>query len=110
MYRTSRKSLLVKGGDLDGVKPIVGDKCPGMLGAVREEFPDAKYQRYIVQFYRNTFSVVPKSKVKLVVKMLKAVHAQENGKASCEKAKAVMTDLRSAKLKEVICEDPSMSI
>ena len=40
---------------LDGVKLIVGDKCMGMLEAVGEVFPDAKYQRCTVHFYRNVF-------------------------------------------------------
>lgn len=31
---------------LDGVKLVVGDKCPGMLEAVGEVFPEAKYQLY----------------------------------------------------------------
>ena len=53
---------------LDGVKLIVGDKCLGMLEAVGEVFPDAKYQRCTVHFYRNVFSVVPRSKVKLAAK------------------------------------------
>ena len=79
---------------------IVGDKCMGMLEAVGEVFPDAKYQRCTVHFYRNVFSVVPKSKVKIVAKMLKAIHAQESKKASCEKAKAVVAELRAMKLKE----------
>ena len=61
-----------------------------MLEAVGEVFPEAKYQRCVVHFYRNIFSVVPKSKVKLVAKMLKAIHAQESKKASREKAKAVV--------------------
>ena len=65
-----------KGCGLDGVKLIVGDKCLGMLEAVGEVYPDAKYQRCIVHFYRNVFSVVPKSKVKQIAKMLKAIHAQ----------------------------------
>ena len=82
----------LRGRGLDGVKLIVGDKCMGMLEAVGEVFPDAKYQRCTVHFYRNVFSVVPKSKVKIVAKMLKAIHAQENKKASREKAKAVVTD------------------
>ena len=46
------------------------------------------------RFYRNVFSVVPRSKVKLVAKMLKAIHAQENKKAAREKAKAVVEELR----------------
>ena len=78
----------LKGRGLDGVKLIVGDKCLGMLEAVGEVFPDAKYQRCTVHFYRNVFSVVPRSKVKLVAKMLKAIHAQESKKAAREKATA----------------------
>ena len=68
----------LRGRGLDGVKLIVGDKCLGMLEAVGEVFPDAKYQRCTVHFYRNVFSAVPKSKVKIVAKMLKAIHAQES--------------------------------
>ncbi|EJW90914.1 transposase, partial [gut metagenome] len=37
-------------------------------------FPEAKYQRCIVHFYRNVLSVTPRSKAKLVAKMLKAIH------------------------------------
>ena len=90
----------LRGRGLDGVKLIVGDKCLGMLEAVGEVFPEAKYQRCTVHFYRNVFSVTPRSKVKLVAKMLKAVHAQESKKAAREKAKAVVEELRSMKLKE----------
>ena len=90
----------LKGRGLDGVKLLVGNKCLGMLEAVGEVFPDAKYQRCVVHFYRNVFSVVPKSKAKLVAKMRKAIHAQESKKASREKAKAVVAELRAMKLKE----------
>ena len=90
----------LRGRGLNGVKLIVGDKCMGMLEAVGEVFPDAKYQRCTVHFYRNVFSVVPKSKVKIVAKMLKAIHAQESKKASREKAKTVVAELRAMKLKE----------
>ena len=71
-----------------------------LLEAVGEVFPEAKYQRCTVHFYRNVFSVTPRSKVKLVAKMLKAIHAQESKKAAREKAKAVVEELRSMKLKE----------
>ena len=90
----------LKGRGLGGIKLIVGDKCLGMLEAVGEVFPDAKYQRCIVHFYRNVFGVVPKSKVKQVAKMLKAIHAQESKKASREKAKAVIEGLKAMKLPE----------
>ena len=72
----------------------------GMLEVVGEVFPVAKYRRCTVHFYRNVFSVVPKSKVKIVAKMLKAIHAQESKKASREKAKAVVAELHAMKLKE----------
>ena len=71
-----------------------------MLEAVGEVFPEAKYQRCVVHFYRNIFSVVPKSKVKNVAKMLKAIHAQESKKASREKAAAVVSELKTMKLPE----------
>ena len=67
----------LRGRGLDGVKLIVGDKCMGMVEAVGEVFPDAKYQRCTVHFYRNVFSVVPKSKVKIVAKMLKAIQPKD---------------------------------
>lgn len=60
-----------------------------------EVFPEAKYQRCVVHFYRNVFSVVPKSKVKNVAKILKAIHAQESKKAFREKAMAVIAELKS---------------
>ena len=90
----------LRGRGLDGVKLIVGDKCMGMLEAVGEVFPNAKYQRCTVHFYRNVFFVVPKSKAKIVAKMLKAIHAQENKKAAREKAKTVVADLKAMKLIE----------
>ena len=90
----------LKGRGLDGVKLIVGDKCLGMLEAAGEIFPEAKYQRCIVHFYRNVFSVVPRSKVKQVSKMLKAIHAQESKKAAREKAKAIVAELKTMKLSE----------
>ena len=90
----------LRGRGLDGVKLVVGDKCLGMLEAVGEVFPEAKYQRCTVHFYRNVFAVTPRSKAKLVAKMLKAIHAQESKKAAREKAKAVVEELRSMKLKE----------
>ena len=71
-----------------------------MLEAMSEVLPDAKYQRCTVHFYRNVFSVVPRSKVKLVAKMLKAIHTQENKKVAREKAKAVVAQLKEMKLKE----------
>ena len=52
----------------DRVKLVVGDKCLGMLEAVGEVFPEAKYQRCTVHFYRNVFSVTPRSKMKFILR------------------------------------------
>ena len=53
-----------------------------------------------MHFYRNVFSVVPRSKGKLVAKMLKAIHAQESKAAARAKAKDVVSALKDMKLKE----------
>ena len=90
----------LKSRGLNGVRLIVGDKCLGMLEAAGEVFPEAKYQRCTVHFYRNVFSAVPRSKMKTVAQMLKAIHAQESRKAALEKAKAVEEELKAMKLKE----------
>lgn len=90
----------LKNRGLEGVQLIVGDKCKGMLEAVGEVYPEAKYQRCTVHFYRNVFSTVPRSKMKLVAKMLKAIHAQESKIAAREKAAQVTQSLREMKLKE----------
>jgi len=90
----------LKGRGLDGVRLIVGDKCLGMLEAAAEVFPQTKYQRCTVHFYRNVFSVTPRSKMKLVAKMLKAIHAQESKTAAREKARQVAADLKAMKLPE----------
>lgn len=90
----------LRGRGLSGVKLIVGDKCLGMLEAAVEVFPESKYQRCIVHFYRNVFSVVPRGKIALVAKMLKAIHAQESKAASMEKAAQVVEVLKGMKLKE----------
>ena len=85
---------------LEGVKLIVGDKYEDMLEAVGEVFPDAKYQRCTVHFYRNVLSVIPRSKVKQAAKMPGAIHAQESKKDAREKAETVIAELRETKLKE----------
>ncbi len=83
---------------LKGVRLFIGDKNLGMLETIGEVFPEAKYQRCIVHFYRNIFSVVPKGKARAVSMMLKAIHSQENKKAAREKAQQVMEKLRKMKL------------
>jgi len=67
---------------------FISDKCLGLIESLAEYYPDAQWQRCMVHFYRNVFSVVPKGKVKLVAAMLKAIHAQEDRDAAREKAQA----------------------
>lgn len=85
---------------LSGVKLIIGDKALGMTEAIGQVFPDAKYQRCTVHFYRNVLSSVPKQRIEAVSKMLKAIHAQEDKAAAREKAKAVVEKLQAMKLQK----------
>lgn len=91
---------ILKERGLTGTELFIGDKCLGLLEAVNETFPEAKFQRCSVHFYRNVFSVTPRSKMKEVAAMLKAIHAQEDKEAAREKATAVVNKLRDLKLKE----------
>lgn len=88
----------LKSRGLEHVKLIIGDKALGMVEAIGQVFPKAKYQRCTVHFYRNVLSVVPKQKVADVVKMLKAIHAQEDKAAAMEKADLVVAKLRNMRL------------
>lgn len=85
---------------LKGTQLFIGDKCLGLLEAVNEVFTDAKYQRCTVHFYRNVFSVTPRSKMKEVAAMLKAIHAQENKAAARQKSQMVIQKLREMRLRE----------
>jgi putative transposase len=95
-WKSFFQSLRKRG--LKGVQLIVGDKCLGMCESVTEVFPEAKYQRCSVHFYRNIFSAVPRSKGKQVAMMLKAIHTQESKEAAIEKAEQVTQKLKDMKL------------
>lgn len=90
--------LWLRGRGLSGVRLVTGDKSLGLLGALEEVFPDAKYQRCTVHFYRNVFGKVPRQKRVKVAKMLKAIHAQESREASEAKAAEVADALEAMKL------------
>ncbi len=98
--KESWRSFLVwlKERGLDGVKLVVGDKNLGMCESVHEVFPDAKYQRCTVHFYRNIMSSVPRNRIREVTMMLKAIHAQESKEAARKKAREVAEKLREMKL------------
>lgn len=90
--------LWLKSRGLKGVKMLTGDKSLGMLGALDEVFPKARYQRCTVHFYRNVLAKVPKGKRSYVAKMLKAIHAQESFEASIKKSQEVAEKLEQMKL------------
>lgn len=79
------------GRGLAGVRLVTADKCSGMLGAIEEAIPMARYQRCAVHFYRNVLSRVPVTKRKGAARMLKAIHAQESREA-CERKAAEVAD------------------
>lgn len=83
---------------LRGVRLIVSDKCMGLVEALGEFYPEAKWQRCMVHWYRNVFTEVPKAKVKAVAAMLKAIHAQEDRQAARRKAEDVVEKLEVMRL------------
>jgi len=83
---------------LKDVRLIVSDACLGLAESVGDFYPDAKWRRCTVHFYRNVFSVVPRSNVKEAARMLKAIHASEDKAAAREKAEAVIAKLEARKL------------
>jgi transposase-like protein len=84
---------------LKGVRLIISDACRGLVEAAAEVFPKTDWQRCVVHFYRNVFSHVPNTKVAEVARMLKAIHAQEDGKAAKAKAAEIVGRLKVMKLK-----------
>lgn len=85
---------------LSGVRLFITDACMGLVESLAEYYPESKWQRCIVHFYRNVFSVVPRKKMPEVAAMLKAIHASEDKQAAIEKAGTVFTKLEEMKLRE----------
>lgn len=83
---------------LQGVELFVSDKCLGLVENLAGFYPEARWQRCVVHFYRNVWTAVPTGKVKEVAAMLKALHAQEDAKAAKEKASQVVAKLREMRL------------
>ena len=83
---------------LDGTELFISDKCLGLIESLAEVFPDGKWQRCMVHFYRNVLSVVPRGKMREIAAMLKAIHAQEDAEEALNKAKIVADKLAKMKL------------
>lgn len=83
---------------LKGVKMFISDKCLGLVESLADFYPKADWQRCIVHFYRNVLTHVPYDKIRPVVAMLKAIHAQEDKAEARKKAKFVVDKLSAMKL------------
>ncbi len=83
---------------LSGIQLIVSDACLGLVESVSDFYPEARWQRCVVHFYRNVFSHVPSTKVREIAHMLKAIHAQESRAAAARKATEVVAALKAKKL------------
>ena len=88
----------LKDRGLKGVELIISDACMGLVESAAEFFPDARWQRCVVHWYRNVFSHVPSTKVREVAAMLKAIHAAEDVEAAKAKAELVVDKLRGQRL------------
>ena len=83
---------------LQGVRLVISDKCLGLVEALGEVYPAAFWQRCMVHWYRNVFTVVPRGRMKDVAAMLKAIHAQEDRPAAERKGQEVVAKLEAMKL------------
>jgi len=100
--RESWRSFLryMKQRGLKGVELVISDKSLGLIEVLGEFYPKAQWQRCVVHFYRNVFTVVPKGKRKEVAAMLRAIHAQEDRAAALQKAADVTKKLDNLRLKK----------
>ncbi len=76
----SRSSFLrhLKERGLGGVRLVTSDKSLGLLETLPHFFPEARWQRCVVPFYRNVYNAIPRGKAREVALMLKAIHRQED--------------------------------
>ncbi len=88
----------LKSRGLERIDLIISDKSLGLLEVIPDFYPKAKWQRCMVHFYRNIFSLVPHGKAKEVATMLKAIHAQENIEEARRKRDMVAQKLVEMKL------------
>ena len=83
---------------LKGLRLVTSDKCLGLVEALAEFYPEADWQRCVVHWYRNVGSEVPRHRMREVMAMLKAIHAQEDREAAEKKAADVVEKLQALKL------------
>ena len=85
---------------LSGARLFITDACMGLVESLAEFYPESKWQRCMVHFYRNVFNTVPAKRLRDVAAMLKAIHASEDKAAALQKAEQVCEKLEGLRLKE----------
>lgn len=97
-WRSFIKGMLSRG--LKGVRLVTGDRCAGLVAAVGELLPGARYQRCMVHFERNILAKVNPRNRDWAADALKAVFSMETRVKALEKAESVAGDMEARKLKE----------
>lgn len=92
------KGMLARG--LKGVRLVTGDRCAGLVAAVNELLPGARYQRCMVHFERNILAKVNPKNRDWAADALKAIFSMESRDKALEKAESVARDMGARKLRE----------
>lgn len=97
-WREFIKGMLARG--LKGVRLVTGDRCAGLVTAVNELLPGARYQRCMVHFERNILAKVNPKNRDWAADALKAIFSMESRDKALEKAESVAKDMEARKLRE----------
>lgn len=97
-WREFIKGMLARG--LKGVRLVTGDRCAGLVAAVNELLPVARYQRCMVHFERNILAKVNPKNRDWAADALKAIFSMESRDKALEKAESVAKDMEARKLRE----------
>lgn len=97
-WREFIKGMLARG--LKGVRLVTGDRCAGLVAAVNELLPGARYQRCMVHFERNILAKVNPKNRDWAADALKAIFSMESRDKALEKAESVVKDMEARKLRE----------
>lgn len=92
---------------LDGVQLIISDKSLGLVESIPDFYPEAKWQRCAVHFYRDIMKAVPRHKMSEAMRLVKTLHTQEGKASARQKASQVTEKLNEMKLSKAakIVED-----
>ena len=97
-WRSFIAGMLARG--LKGVRLVTGDRCAGLVSAVGELLPGARYQRCMVHFERNILARADPKNRDWAADALKAVFSMETRDKALEKAESVAGEMESRKLRE----------